>query len=121
MLLSTLLAWAAWGFVITNVQPGVSGFTGLGLFYTTLFISLIGSLTLIGLAIRLLLSRGKGQGLEFRDVRVSFRHAVLFSIVSVAALILSSSGRLVWWSCLVLILGAMAVEALVLVLHSGRR
>lgn len=121
MLLSTVLAWAAWVFVVTNVQPGVSGLTGLALFYTTLLVSLIGTLTLIDLAVRLILSRGKGRGLEFRDVRISFRHAVLFAIISVLALLLSSNGLLVWWSCLLLIGAAIAVEALVLVLQSGRR
>ncbi|MCC7357143.1 hypothetical protein IT408_01415 [Candidatus Uhrbacteria bacterium] len=121
MFFSTTIAWTAWTFVLFNVQPGVSGLTGLVLFYITLVISLMGSLTLIGLAIRLLISRGKEKGLEFRDVRISFRHAVLLSILSVGALILSSNAMFTWWSCLLLIIIAMLIEGGVLLLHSGRR
>lgn len=121
MLFSTLLAWGAWGFVILNVQPGVSGITGLGLFYTTLCVSLIGSLTLIGLFVRLLLSRSRANGLAFRDVRISFRHAVLLSTVAVLALICSSEGWLYWWTWLALLASAMALEGVALLLQSGRR
>ena len=121
MLFSTVLAWTAWIFVISNVQPGVSGMVGLGLFFTTLCISLVGTLTLIGLVFRLLFSRRRTDGLAFRDVRISFRHAVLLSLVAVIALGLSSQGWLHWWAWLVLLCVAMLIEGLVLVLQSGRR
>lgn len=121
MLFSTLLAWGAWGFVVTNVQPGISGITGLGLFYMTLCVSLIGTLTLVGLLVRLLFSYRQPHGLAFRDVRISFRHAVLLSMVGVLALICSSEGWLHWWTWLALLAGAMAVEGLALAWQSGRR
>ncbi len=119
MCLSTLLAWTAWGFVVMNVQPVGTGAIGPGLFYVTLFVSLIGSFTLIDLLARLVLFKQKGA--DFREVRISFRHAVLLSFLAVIALFLSSGGWLTWWAWIILIVVASAIEGLFLLAQSGRR
>jgi len=119
MLASTALAWVAWFIVLLNVNPLETGLFGFLLFYITLVTGMIGSLSLVGVFYRVVLLKRKD--VISREVKVSFRHALLLSFVAVSSLALSSQGVLHWWVLLVLILVASMFEYASLLVQQSRR
>lgn len=119
MVIGTLLAWLGWGIVVWSVNPLEAGGLGIGLFFLTLLMGLVGALTLFGLLVRLVVM--KRQGLVVREVKTSFRHAVLLSIVSILSLIFSKQGWLSWWVIVVFIVVAGALEYVSLLIQHSRR
>lgn len=119
MAAATLLSWACWVFVMFNTNPDESSAIGFGLFYVTLFMGVVGVLTLIGTGYRVFILK-RGDAL-FRDIRVSFRHAVLMGLIAVAALALSSHAQFRWWTIPALVVGVTVIEYLFLVREEGKR
>ena len=119
MSLATLFAWVAWGVILWNTNPFEAGITGFVMFYVTLFISLVGTLTLLGVSYRVLL-RNRRDVIS-REVRISFRHAVVLSLLGVVALALSAQGMLRWWMVLLLILAGSGLEYFFLIKEEARR
>ncbi len=94
MLLASLFCWTAWGLILFYIDPSVSGLVGLFCFYLSLFFSLIGTFTLIGLALRIWFSH---KEVIFAFVGVSFRQAILFAVVIIGCLLLQQFRVLNWW------------------------
>ena len=117
--LSTVMAWIGWVIVLFNVDPFESGVLGLVMFYVTLCVGIVGTLTLAGLLYRVGIK--KRHAVVSREVKVSFRHALLLTAVSVIALILSRQGVLHWWVLIVLIATAAVLEYLSLLVQHSRR
>lgn len=115
----TLLAWIAWAIVLINVDPFESGPAGFVFFFVTLAVGLVGTLTiaLVGYRVGLL----RKAEMVSREVKVSFRHALLLTTVAVTSLILSSQGLLHVWVLVVLILCAGVLEYLSLLVQRSRR
>jgi len=117
--LGTALAWIAWIFVIQTMNPQEGGLTALIFFYVTLCLALVGTLSLIGLIYRVGLRR---QSMVLaKEVRVSFRRAVLLSLGGLTALWLSSHKHLAWYWLLLVILLIAGVEYLYLLVQASRR
>lgn len=117
--LATLFVAAAWVFVILRVNPFEAGWLGLILFYIPFFGMLCGVFFLGQMAYNFWLSHE--QALLIRQVRVSFRRAILGSIVSLVLLLLSAQNVLRWtWMLLILVI-ACAIEYVFLRLQSQRR
>jgi hypothetical protein len=119
MIVGTLVAWLGWGIVVWNVNADEAGGLGFGLFFLTLLMGLVGTITLIGLLIRLVVM--KRRELVIREVKTSFRHAVLLSGVSIISLILSAQGWLSWWVIIVFIVVAGVLEYVSLLIQHSRR
>jgi hypothetical protein len=119
MAAATLLSWAAWVFVMFNTNPDESSAMGFVLFYVTLFMGVVGLLTLVGTGYRVFVLK-RGEAL-FRDIRVSFRHAVLMGLIAVIALALTAHAQFRWWTIPALIVGVTIVEYLFLVREEGKR
>jgi len=117
--LGTGLAWIAWAVVLFTMNPFEAGVTGLLFFYLTLCLAGIGTLALFGLVYRIGIR--KRSAMLTREVRISFRHAMLLSFVGVGALWLSSHHSLTWYWCLALILVAAAVEYVFMSMQESRR
>jgi len=107
MVVATALAWTSWGVVITQINPEVAGLDGFALFYTTLFLSLIGTFALIGLAIRM---HTQPHHLPYYLVLLSFRQGIFFALLSIGALILQSKDILYWWNILILVVLLTTLE-----------
>lgn len=88
MVFSTLLCWAAWVFVILNIDPFETGFVGFVFFYISLFLALIGTISLIIFGIYRVF--GSREMPLFRHVRMSFRTACILSILALGGLYLQS-------------------------------
>lgn len=115
----TGLAWISWLFVIQTMNPEEAGLTAFMFFYITLFLSLVGTLSLVGLLFRIGLRRE--PDMLTRVVRISFRHALLLSLGAVTALWLSAHRQLAWYWIVVLIALIAGVEYLFLMIQSARR
>ena len=105
--LGALIAWGAWLFVIYGMNPEEAGILVFVFFYLTLFFALTGTFSVIGFFIRKLALKNE---LAFRHVVVSFRQAILFSILIVGSLFLESRGLLTWWNVILFILILTVLE-----------
>ncbi len=94
MTLATVAAWIAWVIVINAIDPVRAGVLGFILFFVTLAIALIGSLSILGIGIRVWL---RPEGSIARQTSRSVRHAVLLTLLFSLSLLLASNGLLRWW------------------------
>lgn len=104
---SSGLCWIAWVLTIVNTNPGQGGQSALLSFYISLFVALLGTLTLLGYAARLVLSNNE---LKYQHIRVAFRQALLVSLLVTAALLLQAIRLLSWWDILLLVVIAALAE-----------
>ncbi|MFZ5391268.1 MAG: hypothetical protein ACOZAJ_03275 [Patescibacteria group bacterium] len=111
MSLGTLVSWGAFLLVINYLNPEVAGSLGLAFFYLALFLSLAGSLTLLGFTWRYFRRRDEAL---FRHISVSFRQAVWLSLIVIVSLFLQVNGLLTWWNLLLLIATLSLLEFLAL-------
>jgi hypothetical protein len=86
--------------VIYLSDPYTDGVVAHLFFYLSLFLTIVGLVTGIGLALR----KRFAKGLYFPNLAVSFRQAVLVGILVTSSLLLLSYGILFWWVELTLIL-----------------
>jgi hypothetical protein len=108
MLLSVALALFSLASIITFTDPYESSWLTHSFFYLSLFILLLGSLTVAGLALRQWLT----HNLYVVNFSHSFRQAVLISLLLVISLILKANGLMFWWVEGSLILFLIFVEIL---------
>jgi len=101
MIFATLLCWVSWGFVILNVDPFQSAALGFVFFYVSLFLALLGTVSLIVfLLYRLFASRELPL---FKYVQISFRQSLLMSAFLVLFLYLQGQGYLNIWNMMLLV------------------
>jgi len=100
MIIGTLLAWVAWFLVMFNIDPAEASLLNFVIFYISLFLSIVGTLSIIGFAFRAFLNKTKEP--YFRQVKKAFRHSLLFSFLVIISLVLQSQRMLNWWNLLVL-------------------
>lgn len=98
--ISTIFCWLAWIFVLYFINPDDAGIAGFIFFYLSLFLALTGTLAILGLLLRITF---KKDTLIFKQVNISSRQAVFYSMVVIIALILQSNSLLTWWNGLILI------------------
>lgn len=108
MAISTILCWAAWITVLFYIDPTTTGVTGLWCFYLSIFFALLGTISLIGLVSRMIL---KNQEMPFKQVGISLRQALWFSILITLSLVLLGEKLFTWWSMLILLCGLIILEA----------
>lgn len=116
MFIGTLLAWVAFGGVTANTTPESAGVVGFALFFSTLYVALVGTFALIGLVLRKFLMRSE---IPSRQVWVSFRQSFSFALLIVVALFLQSKSLLYWWNLLFLVIALTFVEVAILFLQKN--
>jgi hypothetical protein len=111
MSLTTAICWAGWGMIVVTMNAGHAGLLSLSLFYGSLFLSLVGTFSLLGFGVRVL---ARPEEVVIRHVRTSLRQGLLLALLVVAILVLQSYRYLYWWNILlvVAILGLLEVLAL---------
>lgn len=113
MLLATILAWLGFFMVIRSFDPNQANFSVFALFYGSLFVSILGSLALLGLGVRKIWHR-KAMAARL-IVTESFRQACILSIVLVIALWLQGYRVLTWWNIGLLVVAATTLEFLIII------
>ncbi|MBI3572785.1 MAG: hypothetical protein HY092_01125 [Candidatus Kerfeldbacteria bacterium] len=104
--IGTALSWVSWVMIITSLDPSGGG-SVLALFYLSLFLALMGSLTIIGFFLRYWLEADK---VLFQQIAVSLRQASLLSGALVLALMLQAARWLNVWTLIILLLLAGVIE-----------
>lgn len=104
--IGTLLCIAAFASVVWFVDPFTAGSLAHFFFYLTLFLALVGLITIGGISARKRFS----PGMFTEQLRISFRQAILLSLLIIGLLILQVFSLLFWWVGLTLILFIITVE-----------
>jgi len=107
--LVSLLSWFCFGTILFFFNPQKAVWFIFFLFYLTLFLALVSSLTLIGFSLRRLYNR---KEVAFYQMSDAFRQGFLLALVFIGSLILQRIGWLHWWSLLILAGGAGLIEYL---------
>ena len=96
MFFATTLCWVALLFVITNVDPFSANFVAMLFFYLSLFLALMGTISLTSLPFYR--SWGAKELSIHRYVRKSFRNGLFFSTIITSLLFLQGRGLLHLWN-----------------------
>ena len=113
MSVMTVLIWSVFVYVLFLVDPETTNWVGFGLFYITLFVSLVGTASLIGFLIRFMALK---QQLVWDAVKEAFRQSFLFALLIIISLILLSQDLFTWLNIMLLVLGLSALEYFLLTL-----
>ncbi len=103
----TAISWAAWAFVLFNIDPVLQPVLGPALFYCSLFLALSGTFSLVGFFLRLVFVRGE---LPYHFIGVSFRQSLLFAALLVGALLLQSQRFFTWWNAILFVVAVTILE-----------
>lgn len=107
MTISAVFCWAIWVSVLYLIDPTEAGFLGFAFFYLSLFLALAGTLSVLGLLLRMKFGK---EGPIFKTVTISFRQATLLGLLVIGGLILKSQRILTWWNMIFLILAVVVLE-----------
>lgn len=101
MIISTLLCWLAWVFIIINIDPFQANTLGFVFFYVSLFLALIGTISLfVFLFYHLFSSRELPL---FRYVQTSFKQSLFVAALITLLLYLRGRDYLNLWNAMILI------------------
>lgn len=114
---TTAVAAAGLIFTLFYVNPFEGWIAGLVLFYGTFFVTVLGVVSLVGLAVRSMLSPAARQS---RAALRSVREGALASLVAVSLLVLSHGNLLNILNGLVLVVLAIVIEYLFITLEKPR-
>ena len=107
MSLATVLALSTLALVIFRVDPETAGVFGHTLLYVSLFFSVIGFISLLGLTLRIVFHRDE---IVSRLAATSFRQAIIVSVLVVLSLFLYKKEMFVWWNGILLAAAATLIE-----------
>lgn len=111
MSLATGMCWVAWSAIIFSIDPQTASLMIFAFFYLSLFVALIGTISVIGFAIKRLII--KNDEIVFRHVKRTFRQSIIISSLMVLALILKQKDLLTWWNSIMLIILFSFLEGMV--------
>jgi len=114
----TLLSWGTWILVVTTLDPYSDGALALTLFYTSLWLALLGTVTIISLFLRVWLEK---EGVFFPQVATSLRQATFISSGVIVDLMLQGARWLNVWSGLSLAILVILLEVFFLAGQTERR
>lgn len=116
MMFATAFCWSAWVLVILNVNPLEATFLEFFFFYVSLFLSLLGTISLLLFGGFFIF--GRAELSLYRSVKKSFLYGSIIACIGVLLLYLQSLEYLHYWN--LVILGTLALF-LILFRFSTRR
>lgn len=105
MALATTVAFIGLVLVILYIDPVSTGYMGLTLFYTTLFLGLMGFFTLLSFSLKRWIANNE---IIFAYVASSFRQGFWLAVIITGLLVMQGARILNWWDAL-LFVGAIAL------------
>lgn len=100
MTIATVLCWGGWLWVLFFVNPYEAGSVELLLFYSSLFLGLVGTLSIVGFIVRFLIIKHE---FAYKQVKRAFRQGIMLALLVVISLYLQSQDLLVWWNLILLV------------------
>ena len=116
MALATLLCWFAWGYIIWNVDPTNAGAFVFLFFYISLFLSFIGTISLIVFAV--MTAFAKKRLPLYKYVQKSFHLSMGLSALLLIILFMQEKAILTLWNVILFILLVIVLSAFVLTTRS---
>lgn len=114
ILLGTLIFWGAWFAITVKTNPEAIGAVGFAMFYGALFMALVGTFSLVGLALRKIFMKNE---LSTNSVSVSFRQSFSFALLIVLSLFLQSNDLLYVWNIAILVAILLLLELAILLIQ----
>ena len=111
MAIGTILCWVVWFLIIGNINPDQAGVVGFVLFYLSLFLSLTGTISVIGFLIRKKID--KNDIVVFHHVRHTFRQGLLLSFLILSALMLLQFKMLNWLTGPLVVILFLIIESII--------
>ncbi len=105
--MASLVCWLAFFMVVFYMNPFSTGLIAVIFFYTSLFLAVVGTLAIVGFALRRKFLQGE---LIFRQVAVTFRQAFWFGLLVVLSLWLQRVNLFTWYNALLLVLALATLE-----------
>jgi hypothetical protein len=105
--LAAVLGWASWIVVINNLSPFISGSLALTLFYSSLFVALTGTFSILNYYLRISVSK---SGEHAHHLNASLRQGSLLSIMILVGLAFQRLRVLTWWDALLLLVIILLIE-----------
>lgn len=112
MAFATLLGWGVWVLVLFYIDPTVTDIVGFVFFYASLFLSLLGTYSVIALALKVAFI--KNDVIIFRHTKKTFKQAFIFSTYLIISLFLLQRNLLNWWNFFILTSLYMFIEGTIL-------
>lgn len=103
----TLIALGTWFLILFNIDPYQTDLMSIAAFYASLLIWLSGLICLLLFYLRIKLSN---KEIVFAHLPLSARQAILFSLIIVVIMILSSLNVLTWWTSALLAISILLLE-----------
>lgn len=105
--IATILGWASWLVVINNLSPFMSGYLALTLFYSSFFIALTGTFSILNYYLRITVSKHKKY---FQHINTALRQGSLLSLMIVVGLVFQRLRVLTWWDALLILIIVLLIE-----------
>lgn len=116
--MATFLAWLGWAVVLFQLNPDEVGWPGIALFFLTLFMGLAGTFATVSMSYRVIRLK---RPVVSREVRISFRHALLLASGGCLMLFLASRDILSFWVFLLMFIVFGSLEFLALWMDRHQR
>lgn len=116
MFFTTLVCWLAFSYVIRTVNPEITNWVGFLLFYLSLFLSLSGTMAIVGFIVRFI---GLRHEMIPQSVKAAFRQSFLFAFFITAILFLLSRNLFTWLNLILLIVFLSIFEFFLLSYNKG--
>ena len=107
MALATATCLAVFGYIAWTVNPEITNWVGFLLFYSSLFLSIVGAAAIFGFVIRFITFR---REFAARLVIEAFRQSFLFGALVIVVLVLLSRDMFNWVNLAFLIIGLSVLE-----------
>ena len=115
--IGTLLSWAAWVIVLTQMDPAVNTTMSVMAFAVTLGFAVAGTFALLSFAIRAFFSK---DPVLFRVLRTSVRQGVVVAVLLECLLVLQTMRWFAWWNTVPLALFFILLEGFFLAQDQSR-
>jgi hypothetical protein len=96
IIFTTAICWVAWFFILFNVDPFTADLFGFVLFYISLLLALIGSISVVYFIFYLKFQMEIYP--TYQLVRRSFKNACIFAGIVLLLLVLQGLNLLNWWN-----------------------
>ena len=116
MAITSSVCWAMFAYIINTVNPEITNWVGFMLFYGALFLSLVGTFSVLGFFVRFILLK---KELIFRSVKEAFRQSFLLSFLCVACLYLLSKNLFTWMNVVALAVCLTVLELFLVSYHKN--
>jgi len=107
MTVTTVICWIIFIYVILSINPDTTNWIGFLLFYSSLFLLIIGTTAIIGFVVRFLAIK---QKLAFHSVKEAFRQSFLFALLIIISLLLLERNLFTWLNLFFLITSLSILE-----------